>query len=713
MTSYHEPDWYETLIKSYKGNMLYAYEKNRNDIVLSIDLCYGAIRGEMSCVHCKKRVFFVSSNSQRMPHFRHRKNESCIIDADEVEIFRSATKEAHAHILNRKSDFHRRWQDCFDPAVEVRKIDTDKRTFIADVFIRGEEEQCIQIWDDKNDAPPVRELVIEFQHSHLDAEQIKRRQDFYRSYEDPHNVRELLWVVDIEPYIHHLEKIIDIDGEAKYYVSFPQSQHPVLTHLLSMRQSYMPFILLDPGPHSDTLYKVARKPVFIVEKLCVTPVSRSAFLDRMERIVPLRHKWTESMQPPVIEYDQDYSVLKKDIEGNLEDVRKFITVIEGITYNIMNTQFRTLSKSDLMKMLARSGTDIECVAHLVCAWMSILFRSDARMIDMIYKWYDYRVRHPIQGVLEKLDITHTFLSKDTLKRYLLIRYKPQCREYIMSLLNIWYDTYTESVQDANGNVYNTEENMEALRVKFDQVYKEAVIQEKQIADEEERLAREADIAEKHEKACECVTIHEEKYRSYLSDHDIIDAKDDKSIFIMALLELVNEAPEDVLFDFTHDKKGCLATFVAELLGMIKPRCKMLLQLFWGIILPKRDAFIRDNPISAKGEYKGRLVTDNEVPRAFLWKNREMFHVSLLPLTHKQKALYNTISLVFELDRVDFYEHYIGHQRCLTPEYSARYFTDMIHTLFLEHLCRPSNTFIFHRIEAYETEYDLSSEDIDL
>jgi len=691
MPTQEEREYHDALTSIQKGKMFYAIDDVHDKVTLSTDLMYGAIRHEFSCLHCRKKVHFVSPSqyTARVPHFRHSKHESCIINSKNAEEFQKSIKDMHTHYCNRKSLFHQRWQDCFDPAVEVRKLDHNNRIFIADVFVSSDDDKPINLWGDADDALPIRELVIEFQHSPLDKEQIKQRQDFYRSYANPDKIRELLWIIDIEDYQYDLEKITDLEGRVFYQLAFPKKQNSVLRDILHMRHDYTPFILLDPGPENAFLYKVERKPVFVVEKLCVHLVSRTDFLTRMGHVVPLKNPWPVIMKCMNInpEYDQDYSRLWSLInnQGTVDHFQKLIAIMERVMVNITEHKLKAFHHTTLASALREDDVSIYCAFSLFCVWISILSGQDQRAFRTFLKRYEYHLeyhRRHVEALLEKMQIKVVHVKIEVLHDYFYTDYNVRSRNILLSLLDAMYDEYTVCVQDANA-------------IDDNHATDASWITKCEILAQEDRDRQEAQAKllqeqkEQYEQMKKKRTRYEyrQEYMPYLKQHEIATHLQDGDILnILALMELLDNIKLSDLFEFVKKEKSCVAHQIVELLGMICPQKKALLQVFWDKIKKKREDYFADHPVNADGPYKGKKVIDDDVSADLLHAYYMLLDTSLSPLTYPQRILYSTISLLFNGHATAFFEYYTGKRRTLPQNTDC---TGQIQIWFDDYLARTS------------------------
>lgn len=112
-----------------------------------------SVHGE--CPFCHGEVFS-KCGDERIHHWAHKSGVEC------------------DKWWENKTGWHIDWQDQFPPQWRERRIESkvDKQWHIADIYTDYD-------------------VVLEFQHSHLDALEIEKREKFYSAH-----TREMLWVVD-------------------------------------------------------------------------------------------------------------------------------------------------------------------------------------------------------------------------------------------------------------------------------------------------------------------------------------------------------------------------------------------------------------------------------------------------------------------------------------------------------------------------------------
>ncbi len=133
-------------------------------------------KGEYKCPICNERVE-LRKGEVRIPHFAHWKKSTCL--------------DTWSHDM---SEWHYMWQDKFPTNCQEVVVENEGKKHRADVLI-----------SDHN-------LVIEFQHSRLSAEEFQERNSFYNNCG-----YHVVWLFDMSEFFNEDKLILDEDEKAYHW----------------------------------------------------------------------------------------------------------------------------------------------------------------------------------------------------------------------------------------------------------------------------------------------------------------------------------------------------------------------------------------------------------------------------------------------------------------------------------------------------------------
>ena len=279
--------------------MLYANLVGGRTIMAS-DLMQVTRSNKYSCIHCAQDVSFIRGNDDRCAHFRHITSETCIDRNSKNQIILN-NEQAEFNISNGKSVFHTQWQADFPLTAKEVRIERDENTHIADIFVKNVD--AFRLGKENFVGGKGKDLVIEVQHSPISLKDAMAREEFYRT-----NECELLWVFDISPMPHEVERIMTITKDQSRILFFGP-QHAGVPNVVKAWEllGKKPNMILDDG--SPTLFFVSEMPKLDEECMSVVCIDRADFMSYIGTYVEIEDGWKRNMKNTVAIKMMDYSKL--------------------------------------------------------------------------------------------------------------------------------------------------------------------------------------------------------------------------------------------------------------------------------------------------------------------------------------------------------------------------------------------------------------------
>lgn len=288
------------------------------------------ISKDFKCSICDKSMSYVKDTEYegknnnmifREAHFRHAsKIEEG--DCDKKRYKDYTKKDITNEYINKKSDFHKYWQDMFDTDNLEHKMVENGKTHYADIYI--ENDECINILTNDNEEIFItnpEKLVIEVQHSRISQEKIIERSNFYHNDEMK---RELIWIFDLQDKCE-INKIITF-YETKYRLKILDHNEHDFQNVFKIT-NFKPIIMLDNN--GKNVYYVRDIPRLDQDYLDVIPISRDNIINQLSKYVNKELKWEGNLKKNTIKIiDYESNVLKmKDIDDNKRNVMRYIFYI--------------------------------------------------------------------------------------------------------------------------------------------------------------------------------------------------------------------------------------------------------------------------------------------------------------------------------------------------------------------------------------------------
>ena len=336
-------------------------------VVSANDLSYGMLRSnKYFCLFCGNNVSYISSTSNKVAHFRHRPDESCINEYSQKDI----DEQTELRAANIKSTFHKSWQAMFGSKQTEVHIQQGNKLHIADIHLTfGAYPLQIKL-DNGEDLfqEPVHNLVIEIQHSIILACDAKHRDSFY-------NINnKLLWIFDISHILHQVDQITTLTQDI-VRILFPREQHKGLVNVL--QNCVKSIVLVDTGKY---LFHV-KKANIDVGFMNVAPLSKASFLEQLYSWGALEIKRCHDL------FTYEYIL---DI-ANARNYKEFIEALDENYQSRINGMFNMMEDMpisyfrNICKTLKYDGGYV----HMIATWLGYISDHHVLVFKMFMKWINH------------------------------------------------------------------------------------------------------------------------------------------------------------------------------------------------------------------------------------------------------------------------------------------------------------------------------------